>query len=59
MKLSEHKNLAHAGKISDKTDELKEKEEYKKYKSLHQGDISKSERDYFEALEEIEIMAIA
>lgn len=55
LKLSKHEILTHAGKISAKTAELKAKEEYKKYKDLHLGDISKVEKDYIEALEDMEM----
>jgi len=55
LKLSKHEILTHAGKISAKTAELKAKKEYKKYKALHLEDISKAEKDYFTALEEMEM----
>ena len=55
LKLSKHEILTHAGKISAKTAELKAKEEYKKYKDLHLGDVSKAEKDYITALEEMEM----
>lgn len=55
LKLSKHEILTHAGKISAKTAELKAKEEYKKYKELQLNNISKAEKDYIEALEEMEI----
>ncbi|MFZ7133458.1 MAG: virulence RhuM family protein [Eubacteriales bacterium] len=55
LKLSKHEILTHAGKISAKTAELKAKEEYKKYKALHLGDVSKAEKDYIEALEDMEM----
>ena len=55
LKLSKHEILTHAGKISAKTAELKAKEEYKKYKSLHLGDVSKAEKDYIKALEDMEM----
>ena len=55
LKLSKHEILIHAGKISAKTAELKAKEEYKKYKDLYLGDISKVEKDYIEALEDMEM----
>lgn len=55
LKLSKHEILTHAGKISAKTAELKAKEEYKKYKELHLGDVSKAEKDYIKALEDMEI----
>ena len=54
LKLSKHEILTHAGKISAKTAELKAKEEYKKYKDLYLGDVSKAEKDYIEALEDME-----
>lgn len=53
LKLSKHKILTHAGKISAKTAELKAKEEHKKYKALHLGDVSKVEKDYIKALEDL------
>ena len=53
LKLSKHEILTHAGKISAKAAELKAKEEYKKYKRLHLGDISKVEKDYIKALEDM------
>lgn len=55
LKLSKHEILTHAGKISSKTAELKAKEEYKKYKELHLGDVSRVEKDYIKALEDMEI----
>jgi hypothetical protein len=55
LKLSKHEILTHAGKISAKTAELKAKEEYKKYKDLHLGDVSKAEKDYITALEDMEM----
>jgi hypothetical protein len=55
LKLSKNEILTHAGKISAKTAELKAKEEYKKYKDLHLGDVSKAEKDYITALEEMEM----
>ena len=55
LKLSKHEILTHAGKISAKTAELKAKKEYKKYKALHLEDISKAEKDYITALEEMEM----
>ena len=55
LKLSQHEILTHAGKISAKTAELKAKEEYGKYKALHLEDISRAEKDYIEALEDMEI----
>ncbi|MBU5439879.1 hypothetical protein [Tissierella simiarum] len=42
-------------KISTKTAELNAKEEYKKYKNLHLDDVSKVEKDYIKALENMEI----
>lgn len=55
LKLSKHEILNNAGKISAKTAEIKAKEEYKKYKALHLGDISKAEKDYVRALEDMEM----
>lgn len=55
LKLSKHEILTHAGKISAKTAELKAKEEYKKYKTLHLGDVSTVEKDYIKALEDMEM----
>lgn len=55
LKLSKHEILTHAGKISAKTAEFKAKKEYKKYKELHLCDVSKAEKDYIDALEDIEI----
>ena len=55
LKLSKHEILAHAGKISAKTAELKAKEEYKKYKDLNLEDVSKAEKDYIKALEDMEM----
>ena len=55
LKLSKHEILTHAGKISAKTAELKAKEEYKKYKDLYLGDVSKAEKDYIEVLEDMEM----
>lgn len=55
LKLSKHEILTHAGKISAKTAELKAKEEYKKYKALNIGDVSKAEKDYIKALEDMEM----
>lgn len=55
LKLSRHEILTHAGKISAKTAELKAKEVYQKYKTLHLDDVSKAEKDYIKALEDMEI----
>ncbi len=55
LKLSKHEILTHARMISAKTAELKAKEEYKKYKALHLENISKLEKDYITALEEMEM----
>lgn len=55
LKLSKHEILIHAGKISAKAAELKAKEEYKKYKELQLGDISRVEKDYIKALEDMEM----
>ncbi len=55
LKLSKHEILTHAGKISSKTAELKAKEEYKKYKAVHLEDVSKAEKDYIKALEDMEM----
>ncbi|WP_330363853.1 virulence RhuM family protein [Proteocatella sphenisci] len=55
LKLSKHEILSHAGKISAKTAELKAKKEYKKYKELHLDDVSKAEKDYIKALEDMEV----
>lgn len=55
LKLSKHEILTHADKISAKAAELKAKEEYKKYKELHLGDVSKAEKDYIKALEDMEV----
>lgn len=55
LKLSKHEILTHAGKISAKTAEVKAKEEYKKYKVLNSGDVSKVEKDYIKALEDMEM----
>lgn len=41
--------------INAKTAEIKAKEEYKKYKESHLGDVSKSAKDHIEALEDMEI----
>ena len=55
LKLSKHEILAHAGKITAKAAELKAKEEYEKYKELYLGDTSRAEKDYIEALEDMEM----
>lgn len=55
LKLSKHEILTHAGNISAKTAELKVKKEYKRYKDLYLGDISKVEKDYVKALEDMEM----
>lgn len=55
LKLSKHEILTHAGRISAKTAELKAMEEYKKYKTLHLDDVSKVEKDYIKALEDMEM----
>ncbi|MDF2479092.1 MAG: hypothetical protein K0S24_4575 [Sphingobacterium sp.] len=55
LKLSKHEIFTHAGKISAKTAELKAKEEYKKYKALNIGDVSKAEKDYIKAIEDMEM----
>ncbi|MDY0266862.1 MAG: virulence RhuM family protein [Methanimicrococcus sp.] len=54
LKLSKHEILTHAGKIRNKTAELKAKEEYKKYKELQSKNISGAENDYIKALEDME-----
>lgn len=51
MKLSKHDFLTHTEKINAKTVELKAREEYCKYKTLHLEDTSKAEKDYIKALE--------
>lgn len=55
LKLSKHEIVTHAGKISAKTAERKEKQEYKKYRALYLKDISRVEKDYIEALEDMEM----
>ena len=55
LKLSKHEILTHAGRISTKTAELKAKSEYKKYKTLHLNDVSRVEKDYIDALEDMEM----
>jgi len=55
LKLSKHEILTHAGKISAKTAEIKAKEEYCKYKTLHLEDETKAETDYIKALEKMEM----
>jgi len=55
LKLSKHEILTHAGKISAKTAELKAKDEYKKFKTLHLEDISNAEKDYIKALEDMKM----
>lgn len=55
LKLSKHEILTHSGKISAKPAELKAKEEYKKFKELHLEDVSKTEKDYIKALEDMEM----
>lgn len=59
LKLSKHEILTHAGKIGAKTAELKAKEEYKKYKELHLDGVSKAEKDYIMALEEMEMKLLS
>lgn len=59
LKLSKHEILTHAGKIGAKTAELKAKEEYKKYKELHLDGVTKAEKDYIMALEEMEIKLLS
>ncbi|KAF5068292.1 Virulence protein RhuM family protein [anaerobic digester metagenome] len=54
LKLSRHEILTHAGTISAKTAELKAREEYKKYKALNPAGISKAEKDFIDALENME-----
>lgn len=54
LKLSKHEILTHAGRISAKTAELKAKEEYRKYKEQRLEGISKVEKDYIKALEDME-----
>lgn len=54
LKLSKHEVLSHAGKISATTAKIKAKEEYKKYKILCSDEISKVEKDYIKALEDME-----
>ena len=53
--MSRHEILTHAGKISAKVAERKAKAEYKKYKTLHLEDVSKVEKDYIKALEDMEM----
>ncbi|WMM26035.1 hypothetical protein RBU61_05000 [Tissierella sp. MB52-C2] len=53
--MSKHEILTHAGKISAKAAELKAKTEYKKYKELHLYDVSKAEKNYIKALEDMEV----
>ena len=55
LKLSKHEILTHVGRISAKAAELKAKEEYKKYKALHLDDVSKAEKDYVKAFEDMEM----
>jgi hypothetical protein len=55
LKLSRHEILTHAGKISAKTAELKAKEVYQKYKTKHLDDVSKVEKDFIKALEDMEM----
>jgi len=55
LKLSKHEILTHAGKISAKTAEVKAKEVYLKYKCLHLDEVSKAEKDYLKALEDMEM----
>lgn len=55
LKFSKHEILTHAGKISTKVAERKAKAEYKKYKTLHSEDVSKVEKDYIKALEDMEM----
>lgn len=55
LKLSRHEILTHADKISAKAAELKAKPGYKKYKALHLGNVSKVEKDFIKALEDMEI----
>jgi len=59
LKLSKHEILTNAGKISAKTAEAKVKEEYKKYKGLHLEDVSKAEKDYVKALEDVEMKLLS
>ena len=59
LKLSKHEILTHAGKISAKTAELKAKEEYKKYKALNISSVSKVEKDYIKALEDMEMKLLS
>lgn len=54
LKLSKHEILTHAGRISAKTAELKAREEYRKYKEQRLEGISKVEKDYIKALEDME-----
>jgi hypothetical protein len=41
--------------VNTKTAELNSKEEYKKYKNSYLDDVSKVEKDYIKALENMEI----
>ena len=59
LSLSKHEFLIHAGTISAKTAELKAKEAYKKYKDLNLYNISKVEKDYIKALEDMEIKLLS
>ena len=55
LKLSKHEILTHIDKISAKVAELRAGAEYKKYGALHLDNVYKIEKDYIEALEDMEI----
>lgn len=55
MKLSKHEIITHTEKVSPKTVEIKAREEYKIYKDMCLGYISKVEKDYIDELEDMEI----
>ncbi len=59
LKLSKHDILTHTGKISAKEAELKAKEEYKKFKEIQLENVSKVERDYIKALEDLEVKLLS
>ena len=51
LKLSKHEILTDAGRISAAMAEKKAKEEYRKFRSLQDSQLAKSDKDFIAALE--------
>ena len=54
LKLSKHDILTGAGRISAAMAEKKAKEEYHKFRSLQNGELSRGDKDFIAALESVE-----